>query len=127
VNVQEYISSGIIEKYVMGLATEPEKAEFEQLCAQYPELVVARAEFEKRIEEFAMENAVAPPAEVKVRFLEAIGNQVPRENSSSNQPKIVAMENERGPARGVVWLRFVAAASAILLMGFAWFTFQFRS
>jgi anti-sigma-K factor RskA len=127
VNVQEYISSGIIEKYVMGLATEPERAEFEQLCAQYPELVAARSEFEKQLEGFAMENGVPPPAGVKVRFLEAIGNQVAGENSSSNQSKIVAMENERNPARRVGWLRFVAAASVILLIGFAWFTFQFRS
>jgi anti-sigma-K factor RskA len=127
VNVQEYISSGIIEKYVMGLATGPEKAEFEQLCGQYPELVAARSEFEKQLEGFAMENAVPPPAGVKVRFLAAIGNHVDLELPSSNQPRTIAMENERSQPRRSGWLRFVAAASVILLIGFAWFTLQFHS
>jgi hypothetical protein len=127
VNVQEYISSGIIEKYVMGLATEPEMAEFDQLCGQYPELVAARSEFEKQLEGFAMDNAVPPPAGVKIRFLEAIGKHVAGENPLSNQPKIIAMENRKSRARGFDWLRLVAAASVILLIGFAWFTFQFRS
>lgn len=124
-NVQEYISSGIIEKYVMGLATGPEKAEFEQLCAEYPELVAARVDFEKQLESFAMENAVQPPIGVKVRFLEAIGDQVSRENSSSDKRKIVT--KEKGTTRRIGWLRFAAAASVILLIGFAWFTFRFRS
>jgi anti-sigma-K factor RskA len=128
VNVQEYISSGIIESYVMGLATESERAEFEQKCAQYPELAAARREFEERLEKFALENAVAPPERVKVRFLEAIGNTASRENLSSiNQPKIIPMENEKMPARQGGVSRFLAAASVILLIGLAWFAYQFYS
>ncbi len=126
-NVQDYISSGIIEKYVMGLATGPERAEFEQLCAEYPELIAARVDFEKQLERFAMENAVQPPIGIKVRFLDAIADQVSRENSPSNQRKTVSTENGRGPGPKIGWLRFVAAASVILLIGFAWFTFRFRS
>jgi anti-sigma-K factor RskA len=128
VNVQEYISSGIIESYVMGLASEPERAEFEQNCAQYPELAAARREFEERLEKFALENAVTPPDRVKVRFLEAIGSPASRSNMSSvNQPKIITMENEKSPARQAGLSRFLAAASVILLVGLAWFAYQFYS
>jgi hypothetical protein len=35
VNVKEYILSGIVESYVLGLATEVEQQEFEALCKQY--------------------------------------------------------------------------------------------
>ncbi|HSS98730.1 MAG TPA: hypothetical protein VLK33_16965 [Terriglobales bacterium] len=45
-NIKEYISSGIIESYVLGLASSEEVAEFEKLCTEYPELVAARTSFE---------------------------------------------------------------------------------
>jgi anti-sigma-K factor RskA len=127
VNVEEYISSGIIEKYVMGLATGPERAEFEQRCVEYPELVAAREAFEREIERFALENAEQPPAGVKGRFLEGIGDLVARPGSSSNQPKIITMENAKSPSRSAGWLRFVAAASVILLIAAAWYAYQSRS
>ena len=99
-NLKEYIASGIIESYVMGLATESERAEFEQMCGQYPELVAERGKFEESLESYASEQAVPPPGEVKAKILKAI----------------VTMENSRKP-RSIGLLRFVAAAAVILLVG----------
>ena len=125
-NVQEYISnSGIIESYVLGLASESERAEFEQLCTQYPELVAARMDFERRLEQHASEQSELPPPGVKGKIFKAIGDPEPRIGPSSNPPKIITMENEKSPATGASgWLRFVAAASVVLLIGLAWFTYQ---
>ncbi|HYM92945.1 MAG TPA: hypothetical protein VET23_02325, partial [Chitinophagaceae bacterium] len=61
-NVQEYISSGIIESYVLGLASAEERKEFEIMCEQHPEVLQARIAFEQSLEKQAMENAVDPPA-----------------------------------------------------------------
>jgi anti-sigma-K factor RskA len=44
VNKQEYISSGIVESYVLGLASAEERNEFEQMCSQYPDVLAARNE-----------------------------------------------------------------------------------
>ena len=33
-NVKEYIQSGVVESYVLGLATDAEQKEFEQACAE---------------------------------------------------------------------------------------------
>ena len=123
-NIKEYIGSGIIEAYVLGLASESEKAEFEQLCTQYPELVAARRDFEEGLEKHASEQAMQPPMGVKVKVLEAISDatrDVP-ESVSSNPPKIITMANEKRGSSGL--LRFVAAASVILLVVLAWFTYQ---
>src|ERR1700742_2928939 len=111
----------------MGLATEPEKAEFERLCTQYPELVAARRDIEQRLEEHAREEAVAPPPEVKVKVLEAIGNLNSRKGASVNPPKIVNMENSQRPVRSSGLLRFVAAASVILLIGMAYLYYKTTS
>ena len=111
-NVKEYIESGIIESYVMDLASESEKAEFERLCTQYPELVAARRKFEESLEGYASENAIVPPPEVKAKVLAAIGKPV------------VRMEPVQGPVRTPLLTRLVAAASVILLIGVGFLYYQ---
>lgn len=73
-NLKNYIESGIIESYVMGLASASERAEFEQLCTQHPELVAARRKFEENIESFAFEQALPTPPAVKGKIFNAIGS-----------------------------------------------------
>ena len=99
-NLKEYIASGIIESYVMGIASEAERTEFEQMCAQYPELVAERRKFEESLEAYASEQSMRPPKEVKAKILKAI----------------ITMENSTKP-RSIGLLRFVAAAAVILLIG----------
>ena len=99
-NLKEYIASGIIESYVMGLASETERAEFEQMCAEHPELVAERRKFEESLETYASEQAIRPPTEVKAKILKAI----------------ITMESST-KLRGIGLLRFVAAAAVILLIG----------
>jgi hypothetical protein len=76
VTLQEYISSGIIESYVMGMANEKDAAEFEQLCRQFPELQEARIHFENTLEETALQNAVPPPPELKQKIWKAIQDEL---------------------------------------------------
>lgn len=71
-NVQEYISSGIIQSYVLGLAEEAEKAEFERMCSIYPEVRAAREEFELSLEQFALSNPVPVPQNLKSKVFAAI-------------------------------------------------------
>jgi anti-sigma-K factor RskA len=122
VNIKEYIESGIIESYVMGLASESERAEFERYCAQYPELVAARRKFEDKLEAYAAENAVSPPPEVKVKVLEAVGKES-RSAAPSIPPKIINMENSKSSSSSGV-LKFMAAASIILLAVMVYLYYQ---
>ncbi|HXB90850.1 MAG TPA: anti-sigma factor [Puia sp.] len=115
-NVQEYIESGIIESYVMGLASESERAEFERLCREYPELVTARRRFEEKLEGYASENAEVPPPDVKMKVLEAV-------KSFSMEPP---RKPEPQPARMAVLPRLVAAASIVLLLGMGFLYYQTR-
>ena len=104
-DIQEYISSGIVESYVLGLASDEERKEFEQLCNQYPELLAARTSFEMALEKQAMENAIIPPAGLKGKILDQIGGT----------GKVVSMQP--APARKINWANYAAAASVILLAG----------
>jgi anti-sigma-K factor RskA len=122
VNIQEYISSGIIESYVLGLADAGERAEFEQLLAQHPELRQAMEEFELSLERHAQHGAIQPPAHIKGKVFSAIelesgGNanvppviQIPQHSSGNGGSGRSTIGVRRDPTR---WL---AAAAVILLL-----------
>jgi anti-sigma-K factor RskA len=118
VNIKEYISSGLIESYVLGLASEQEQAEFEQLCAKYPDVLNARIEFEKKLEKQAFQQAIAPPAFLKDKIATAIQMQ----DISASEAKVVTME---GTPRASNMARYIAAASIILLLAATYFAYDF--
>ncbi|UYQ95033.1 hypothetical protein MKQ68_07990 [Chitinophaga horti] len=60
--IKEYIESGIIESFLLGLATPDEEVELQQLRRVFPELNVEIAMAERRLEKLAFEDAVEPPA-----------------------------------------------------------------
>ena len=115
-NIQEYISSGIVESYVLGLADAGERAEFEQLCKKHPELVKARELFEESLEKHALANAVAPPAAARLKVMAAI-----QDASAQSTQKIPAMTSTT-PVRKMNAWRYVAAAAIILLAISVWYT-----
>ncbi len=121
-NIQEYISSGIVESYVLGLASAEEQREFEQLCAQHAELREARDAFERSLEQQALANAVPPPASIKENVRKNLGLNEPVTTQPSN---VVTMPLT--PIRPMTWLTVVAAASVLLLVGSTILNFYFYS
>jgi anti-sigma-K factor RskA len=121
VNIQEYISSGIIESYVLGLASPEERAEFERMCLQYPELVAARIEFELALEKKLLRDASSAPRDVKEKVMSLVN-----EETSINQTKIITMQSSNAN-RGSSSARWVAAASVILLLGFGFLAYKYYS
>jgi len=116
VNIQEYISSGIIESYVLGLASPEERAEFEKMCALHPELTEARTNFEISVERQAFQNSIPPPAVSKDKTWSAI------QKSTRNTSKIVTMEPVKKRSYGLRWF---AAASVILFLLAAYLAYSF--
>lgn len=104
-NTQEYILSGIVESYVLGLASDEERNEFEQMCIQYPAVLAARTAFELALEKQAMENGIAPAAGLKNKIFGQI----------SSSGKVVSMN--AAPVSKTNWLKYAAAACVILLAG----------
>jgi len=117
VNIQEYISSGIIESYVLGLASPEERAEFEKMCGLYPDLIEARTNFELSVEKQAIQNSVLPPAGSKEKIWSAI-----QQSTSTKPSKIIAMEPRKSRSSGLRWF---AAASVILFLITAYLAFSF--
>jgi anti-sigma-K factor RskA len=110
VNIQEYISSGVVETCVLGLASPAEREEFEQMCANHAEVQAAREAFETQLEEQLTLQGIAPPKELKARIFSRISvEEAGLEPKPSHHRQ--ALMNRTG------FLRFVAAASVILMLG----------
>ena len=114
-NIQEYISSGIVESYVLGLADEAERADFEQMCALHPEVRTAREAFEIQLEQYALAGAIAPSESLRETMLNQVFTEQPVQTNGHSA-------REAKPAKIFVLpvaMRYVAAAVIIVLAGSA--------
>jgi anti-sigma-K factor RskA len=120
VDIQEFIESGAIESYVLGLAAQDEIAHVEQLRKQYPEVQKAISDFEDAIELQATANAIPPPAELKNRIFNSLSNL-----QQSGRPQMSPVTDELDvatfatPVISMKPWRMLAAASVIALIASA--------
>lgn len=104
-NIQEYISSGMVESYVLGIASEEERREFELLCTQYPELIKARTDFELALEQYAQDNTLTPNAGTRDKVFKEIALQAN------------VIPGYSAPVRKLNGWKYAAAACIALLAG----------
>ncbi|PWV53724.1 hypothetical protein [Chitinophaga sp. S165] len=70
--LNHYIQSGIIESYVLGIATTSEMEELQQMRRLYPSLNAEIMAVERRIEKTALAEAVSPSPYLKQRIFQHI-------------------------------------------------------
>lgn len=115
-NIQEYISSGIIESYVLGLADDAERAEFERMAAQYSEIREAREAFENSLESAVSYSALTPPAPIKSKIFSAIEMEERRSGSVSPTAEYTEPAALRPKVVKRDFTRLISAAAVILLL-----------
>ena len=115
-NIQDYISSGIIESVVLGLASPEESEELMRLRRQYPELDKAIADFEHSLEQQGLSTTVMPPPQVRQDLFNKLEPEFRDAPPGVNTLKdnVVKM-----PGRLVIpsFWKYVAAAGLILFFG----------
>lgn len=111
--VNDIISSGLLELYAAGLASQEEAAQVQQWVQQYPEVADELAAIEASLAMYAQANAVQPGASVKARVFDRIND-----GEKAKVVPLAAMAD--GPLKVVkvsaAW-KNVAAAAIILLIG----------
>jgi anti-sigma-K factor RskA len=111
VNIQDYISSGIIESYVLGLASPEESAEFERMCTAHSEILAARNAFEIQLEASIQQQKLEPPRELKSSIFSSIGME--RDAQMNRTPPV----SKPVLVPRIGFAKYVAAASLLLLAG----------
>ncbi len=108
-NVQDIISSGLLELYASGLSSEEESVQVQAWAKQYPEVAAELAAIEAGLEQYAFANAQAPSASVKEALIEKIANTNNVVSKETKTPaKLVPVKN---------YWKWAAAASVALLIG----------
>lgn len=80
-DVQRYISSGILESYVFGMLPEAEQGEVETAVSQYPDVKAAVDSLQHDKERFVQLYAIAPPHGIKDRLVEIIRQENTQEGN----------------------------------------------
>lgn len=112
-NVQEIISSGILELYCSGLTSEAETAEVLVWAKQYPEVAAEIEAIQLSLETYAQANAVIPAPGVKEKIFASINQE-----KAAPVVKLSAVENTPSKTQRVAaFWKYAAAASIILLVG----------
>jgi hypothetical protein len=86
-----YLTSGILESYLLGLVSSEEKDELERVLATEPDVLADLNELEVQMERYFLENSVPPPPGVKTVLEHRINKteiqkQEPHRYTQSNQP-----------------------------------------
>lgn len=116
-NVKEYIASGIVESYVLGLASPEEMAEFERMCAAHHEVQLAREAFEKQLEQQALATGIKPPAHMKSKIFAELEVEADKLRSNGNTVVTIPEVANSAPVVSMRWWKYATAAAVILLLG----------
>jgi len=108
-NIQDYISSGIIENHVLGLTSPAEDAELAKMSEQYPEVRQAIREAEEALVNYSLLHSKTPPSSAKEKIFNAL----------TDEGEIRAVDEKQlmpDPARTYPFVRIIAIAASILFV-----------
>jgi len=121
VNIEEYISSGILESYILGLASPEEAGILECVMRNSAEVRSAFEEAQKTLEDLATAQAVTPPNDLETK----IWAKIQQEQTTNDIKPLVAkkVELEAGettqkiyPNKEINWQKYAIAASVLFLV-----------
>ncbi|MCE3075813.1 anti-sigma factor [Chryseobacterium gwangjuense] len=121
-NTKEYISSGIIESYILGLASPEEAGILECVMKNNAEVKAALEEAQKTLEDLATAQAVTPPADLKSK----IWNKIQQEQTAEQIQPVVSTDIPAAKPQEEIkiqgnsnWKAFAMAASVLFLVSVA--------
>jgi len=85
-NINEYISSGILEQYVIGMLTEEERLVVEKNAEQYPEIRAELDAIELAMERYAKMHELQKPAGLEAKFNQRIDELEGKATPSTPKP-----------------------------------------
>jgi len=118
VDPQHFISAGIIELYMVGIATDEEMRELEAAMAQYPAVAAQVEACRRSMEAYVIMQGIDPQPDIKASLFSQINNEpnlqegLPVPDKDLQQPKVVSMQE----TKSLSW-KWIAAAAAVLLVG----------
>ncbi|NOQ71305.1 MAG: hypothetical protein GQ574_04860 [Crocinitomix sp.] len=121
-DINVYITSGILENYVLGSASDQERQEVECMSHIYPEIKVALTTFQESIENLALKAAVSPPEDLKEKVLVQIKSES-QDGKEQKESKVIPIQKNTASKSGGIY-KLMAAASIILLLAVGFYAYN---
>jgi len=121
-NTKEYISSGIIESYILGLASPDEAGILECVMKNNAEVRAAFEEAQKTLEDLATAQAVTPPDDLKTKIWNKIQHEQTAEQTTPVIPADIPAAKPQEEIRiqgNSNWKAYAVAASVLFLISVA--------
>lgn len=121
-NTKEYISSGIIESTILGLASSEETGILECVMKNNAEVKMAFEEAQKTLEDLATSQAVEPPADLKSKIWNKIQLEQTTEEIQVTPAKEIPAEKTQPDIQPHIknnWKPYAVAASVLFLISAA--------
>jgi anti-sigma-K factor RskA len=114
--LQEFISSGVLESYVSGTATAEEIRKVRGMEKLYPEIKAEIEAIEASLISYSEINTAAPSAGIKNKIQNELFE---KSTATKKHSTVVNISSLNGPSK---WMRYAVAASVGLLIGISAFT-----
>lgn len=123
-DAKQFIESGTLETYAMGLATEQEAKLVVEMSARYPEVKAELKAIEDALERFDKQNAVEPPSHLKEKILAKVsGSPFPVSGSGNGKAEVKVIELQ--PKQNN-FFKYAAGLAIVLCMGSVWYALSIR-
>ncbi len=119
-NKEEFLQSGLLEQYVLGLTDAEETKKVEEFLQDYPELREEAKAMHAAIEHYASRYAISPPEKLKHRILQEI-------DKMEDPSKVTPTDGNSTRMRTRSGQNFAYAAGIALLMGSVFLFFQIQN
>ncbi|WP_164974227.1 anti-sigma factor [Filimonas effusa] len=125
-DIQAYIQSGIIESYVLGLASHEETEELLRLASEHPAVQKAILAAEAAFERNAIANAITPGNDIRNNLLSALqqdftASAPPDEDFAPRQSSLTSIKtgSSKPVVKASIWKAMAAAAIILLVVSAA--------
>ncbi|WP_417601165.1 anti-sigma factor domain-containing protein [Owenweeksia hongkongensis] len=125
-NTKEYIESGVIETYVLGMLTDAEASEVKQMAQKHPEVQQAIDEMRASLEGYATAHSVAPKPEWKDEILAAAlaandsqgQKSTPTKKDTQQEPVVRTMAPDENKKSGFSPIAIAASVALLISLGY---------
>ncbi len=115
-NKEQFLSSGLLEQYVLGITSSEERRKVEYYLEQWPDLKDEVHKMRSAIEDYAMKQAIPPPPHLKDQILNELSSQKTAQGSQAE------LGRRRGVGAQVFTGLAVMAALVASLLAFIFYT-----
>lgn len=117
-DIQKFLNSGVVEKYVLGLADPEDMDRVERMAKDYPEVNKHICKMQNCMEEYAEMHAIRPPKHLKKRILSKLEDDVVEPLIPESETVVYRLPQIWK------WGAGIAAMMIVTLGGVSWMLYQ---